>query len=50
MKNKYFHRSRISEAKFCKIVRHLAMDIDASKTALQTIQTILSIQKIKIMK
>ena len=47
MKNKYFYRSRISEA---KIVRHFAMDINASKTALlcggNTINTIYS--KIKI--
>ena len=34
MKNKYFYRSRISEAKFREIVRHFAMDINASKTAL----------------
>ena len=44
MKNKYFYRSRISEA---KIVRHFA--INASKTALRsnTINSIYS--KIKIM-
>ena len=28
MKNKYFYRSRISEAKFREIVRHFAMDIN----------------------
>ena len=34
MKNKYFYHSRISEAKFREIVRHFAMQINASKTSL----------------
>ncbi len=34
MKNKYFYRSRISEAKFRDIVRCFTNDIDASKTAI----------------
>ena len=41
MKNKYFYR--ISEAKFREIVRHFAMDINASKT--EAIQLILSTRK-----
>ena len=34
MKNRYFYRSRISGAKFREIVRHFAMEINASKTSL----------------
>ena len=55
MKNKYFYRSRISEAKFREIVRHFAMDINASKTALlcgtnrNTINSIYSKIRVKIM-
>jgi transposase len=33
MKNKYYFRSRISEAKFREVVRYFSLDIDASKTA-----------------
>ena len=54
MKNKYFYRSRISEAKFREIVRHFAMDINASKTALlcgvnrNTVNSIYSKIRLKI--
>ena len=34
MKNKYFYRSRISEAKLREIVWHFVMDINANKTDL----------------
>jgi transposase len=33
MKNKYYNRSRISEAKFREIVKYFSLDIDATKTA-----------------
>ena len=33
MKNKYYNRSRISEAKFREIVKYFSIDIDATKTA-----------------
>lgn len=34
-KNKYYHRSHISEKKFRQVVEYFCLDIDASKTALQ---------------
>ena len=33
MKNKYLHRSRISEAKFREIIRLFTLDIEATKIA-----------------
>lgn len=33
MKNKYYNRSRISEAKFRDVVKYFSLDIDATKTA-----------------
>ena len=33
MKNKYIHRTRISEAKFREIIRYFALDIEANKIA-----------------
>ena len=49
MKNKYFYRSRISEARFREIIRHFAMDINVSKTALLCGGNILSNQKSDIL-
>jgi transposase len=33
MKNKYYIRSRISEAKFREVIKYFALDIDATKTS-----------------
>jgi len=33
MKNKYYNRSRISEAKFREVVKYFSLNIDATKTA-----------------
>jgi transposase len=32
MKNKYYNRSRISEAKFREVIKCFSLDIDATKT------------------
>jgi transposase len=36
MKNKYVRRSRISEAKIRPLVRHFALDLEATKIAILT--------------
>ena len=46
MKNKYYVRSRISEAKFREIVRYFSYDFDASKIAKLTNISRNSINKI----
>ena len=33
MKNSYYNRSRILEAKFREVVKYFSLDIDATKTA-----------------
>ncbi|MDR2014695.1 MAG: IS1595 family transposase [Azoarcus sp.] len=45
-KNRYFHRSKISEAKFRQIVRHFALDLTATECAALTGISVRSINSI----
>ncbi len=48
VKNKYIYRSRISEKKFCEIIKYFALDIEASK--ISKIVGILEVSICKIFK